>query len=371
MRLGVTGAVVDGSIVPGDVEVDVASGTVARVGIVGRGGAGLAAPGFIDLQVNGMAGVAFGACDLDGYATAGAALVTSGVTAYQPTLVTGAEAALTRALQLMGEAQADGRTGAAGPRLLGAHLEGPFISPLRLGAHPAEHQRDPDMALLERLLAAGPVRQVTLAPERPGGLELVGRLAPTVTVSLGHTDATATEAHAAFDRGASTVTHLFNAMRPPSHRDPGVAYVALARPDVAVQLIVDGHHLAPEAVTVAWNAAAGRAALVTDAVFAGGLGDGVHHTGRAVVEVRDGAARLPSGQLAGSVLTLDAALHNLLALGVPLVEALGAVTTVPARICRAPELGTLHPGTPADITVLDDDLRVARTLVGGDERFAR
>jgi N-acetylglucosamine-6-phosphate deacetylase len=225
--------------------------------------------------------------------------------------------------------------------------------------------------LLERLLAAGPVRQMTLAPELPGALELVTRLrAADITVSLGHTDATAAEAHAGFDAGAATVTHLFNAMRPPGHRDPGVAFTALSRDDVVVQVILDGHHLAPETASLAWRAARGRLALVTDAVAVAGLGDGDFTFGQFTVTVRDGAVRLPDGTLAGSALTMDAAVRALVALGAPLPEALAAASTVPARVARV-DGGTLAVGAPADVVVLDDDVRVVRTLVAGTERYAR
>lgn len=365
MRLGVDAAVVDGVVVPGDVEIDAASGTIGAVGIAAGGGGGLAVPGFVDLQVNGMAGVDFSACDLAGYRTAGAAMLAAGVTAYQPTLVTGPEAGVVGALAMVAAAAAT----SDGPRILGAHLEGPFLSPRRLGAHRAEHRRDPDLALLDRLLAAGPVRQVTLAPELPGALGLIERLTPAVTVSLGHTDATATEAHAAFDRGATTVTHLFNAMRPPTHRDPGVVFAALSRDDVVVQVILDGHHLAPETARLVWRAAGGRTALVTDAISVAGMGDGSWGWGPQTVSVQDGAVRLPDGTLAGSALTMIGALRNLVASGVPTVEAVGAASTVPARVARA-DLGSLAPGRPADVAVLDEDLRVVRTLVAGRERHA-
>ena len=365
MQLGVQAAVVDGTIVPGDVEIDRDSGTVTAVGVVTSGGTGLAIPGLVDLQVNGMAGIDFSACDLDGLRAAGTAMLAAGVTAFQPTLVTASEATLVRALGVIAAAG-----GSCGPRLLGAHLEGPFLAPGRLGAHDPAHRRDPDLALLERLTAAGPVRQVTLAPELPGGLELVERLSPTTTVSLGHTDATAAEAHAAFDRGATTVTHLFNAMRPPTHRDPGVVFAALARADVAVQIIMDGHHLAAETALMVWRAAAGRTAIVTDAISAAGLGDGEFGFGTRQVIVREGAVRLADGTLAGSALTLDHALRNLVAGGVPVEQAVGAATAVPARIARASELGTLAPGRAADVAVLDADLHVVRTLVAGVERFA-
>lgn len=359
---------VDGAVVRGDVEVDPAAGTITAVGLAGGRGAGIAVAGLIDLQVNGMAGVDFARCDLDGYRQAGAAMLAAGVTAYQPTLVTAPEAALVAALGVLGAAATDVQSG--GPRVLGAHLEGPFLSPHRLGAHPPEHRRDPDEGLLERLLAAGPVRQVTLAPEVPGALDLIARLVPTTTVSLGHSDATAAEAHAAFDLGATTVTHLFNAMRPPTHRDPGIVFAALSRRDVVVQVILDGHHLAPETAGLVWQAAAGRTALVTDAVSVAGQGDGDFRFGRRAVTVRDGAVRLDDGVLAGSALTLDAAVRNLMALGASLEAAVGAASAVPAGICRAADLGVLAPGRVADVAVLDGDRRVVRTLVAGVERYA-
>ena len=161
------------------------------------------------------------------------------------------------------------------PRILGVHLEGPFLSPRRLGTHGAAARRDPDPALLDRLLDGGPVRLMTLAPELPGADALILRLLERgVTVSLGHSDATAEQANAAFDLGVRTVTHLFNAMRPFMHRDPGIVGAALARDDVIVQLILDGVHLASETATVALRAAPGRVALVTDSIAAAGAIDG-------------------------------------------------------------------------------------------------
>jgi N-acetylglucosamine-6-phosphate deacetylase len=266
VRLGVEAALVDGRLVPGDVEVH--DGTVTAVALAGDGGHGIAAPGFIDLQVNGFGGVDFLHADRDGYARAGEAMLTTGTTAFQPTFITSPEDDIVAALRAL---PAEG----VGPRVLGAHLEGPFLSASRLGVHPGASRRDPDLALLRRLLDAGPVSQVTLAPELPGALELIDELvARGITVSAGHTDATAAEAHLAFGRGVRTVTHLFNAMRPSTARDPGVALAALARDDVVVQVIVDHHHLAPDTVRVAWQAAAGRFALVTDAVAAAAMGDG-------------------------------------------------------------------------------------------------
>ena len=216
MRLGVEAALVDGERLRGDVEV--VDGRIVAVGVPGRGGTGLAAPGFVDLQVNGFAGVDLLQAERDGYESAGAAMLETGVTAYLPTFITSSEEHVVAALGRVSRARA------RGPRILGVHLEGPFLSSRRLGVHQAEWRRDPDLALLERLLAAGPVTLMTLAPELPGADLLIDRLvAAGVTVSIGHTDATADVAHAAFARGVRTVTHIFNAMPPLGHRDPGVA----------------------------------------------------------------------------------------------------------------------------------------------------
>jgi len=366
VRLGVRAALVDGRFVPGDLEIE--DGIVTAYGLLSSNGRGMASPGFVDLQVNGFGGVDFLDADAEGYARAGESLLQTGVTAYLPTLITAPEERLVAAL---GEI-VEGSGGGSGPRILGAHVEGPFLSPRRLGTHPPSARRDPDFDLLERILAAGPVRLYTLAPELPGALELVDLLvARGVVVSAGHSDANADEANVAFDRGVGTVTHLFNAMRPFNHRDPGVAGVALARPDVTVQIILDGVHLAPDTVRLVWLAAGGRLALVTDAVAAAGIsGDGSYRLGDVSVEVRDGVVRRDGdGVLAGSVLTMIEAVRNLNALGVPLEAALGAATAVPARVIGA-DVGRIEVGGPADVVVLSEELEVERVLVGGEARVA-
>ena len=362
MRLGVGAAVVDGVLLRGDVEID--GGTIVAVGLEPGNGNGIAIPGLVDLQVNGFGGVDFAGADAAGYRRAGEALLEHGVTAFQPTLITAPEDELVAALR---EVPAE----LSGPRLIGVHLEGPFLSPLRLGAHSMLGRRDPDPVLLERLLAAGPVSAMTLAPELDGALELIDLLnARGVVASCGHSEATAEQAGRAFDRGVRTVTHLFNAMRPLGHRDPGIAGAALAREDVIVQLILDGHHIAPETARVVWRAAAGRVALVSDAIAAAGVGDGSYRLGGTDVEVRDGVARRDDGVLAGSSASLIDALRWLHALGAPLAEAVDAATAVPARILGRRDLGVLRPGVPADVVVLDDALELRRVLVGGEELVA-
>jgi N-acetylglucosamine-6-phosphate deacetylase len=357
-RLGVEAALVGGELVVGDVEV--ADGRVAAIGVNGFPGKGIASPGFVDLQVNGFAGVDFFSADTNGYRRAGDALLQCGVTAYQPTFITSPEDELTAALR---EVPPNGAT----PHVIGAHLEGPFISPERLGTHPAEARRDPDPALLQRLLAAGPVSHVTLAPELPGAYELLDMLrARGITVSCGHSNATAAEARAAFARGAKTVTHIFNAMRPFAAREPGLAGAALVSNDVAVQVILDGVHLADDTARLVWQAAGGRVALVTDAIAAAAAGDGSYTLAGVDFEVENGVARRADRVLAGSTVPMIEAVRNLVALGAPLAAALAAATQVPARIAGRPELGTLRPGSAADIVILDDRLEVVRVLVKGE-----
>lgn len=362
MRLGVEAALVEGRLLSGDVSVD--DGRVAAVGLERANGKGIAVPGFVDLQVNGFAGVDFLGADADGYAAAGDGLLETGVTSYLPTLITSPEADLVAALRAV-------PTAGRGPRILGVHLEGPFLSPARLGTHGLASRHDPDPALLERLLAAGPVRLMTLAPELPGALDLIDDLhARGVTVSLGHSDATAAQAHAAFDRGVRTVTHVFNAMRPLAHRDPGIVGAALTRPEVIVQAIVDGVHLDPEIVRLLWRVAGGRLALVTDAIAGAGLGDGTYALGEIEIVVADDVVRREDGVLAGSALTMIEAVRNLVAEDVPLALALEAASAVPARILGLGDVGDLRPGGRADIVVIDDALEVVRTIVGGETRVA-
>jgi N-acetylglucosamine-6-phosphate deacetylase len=363
MRVGVSAALVDGELVPGDVAVD--HGHVTAVGVTPAGESGTAVPGFVDLQVNGFAGVDFLHANADGYRRAGAALAATGVTAYQPTFMSSPLASYWPALESAAQVQA---SGAAGPRVLGVHLEGPFLAAAFAGAHDPAHLLDPDLALADRLCDAGPVTMVTVAPERRGGLDLVRQLVGRgVVVSLGHCDADAATAHAAFDAGARAVTHIHNAQRRWAARDPGVAGVALVRPDVVVQAIVDGAHLAAETVLLAVAAAQGRFAVVSDAIEAGGLQPGRYRAGGRGVDVADGEVRLEDGTLAGSVGTMDQAVRNLVGLGVGLPEAVGAATCVPALLLGRDDLGSLRPGVRADLVVLDDELRVARTLVGGEQ----
>ena len=359
-RLGVGAAIVDGDVVAGDVEV--VDGRVAQVGLA-PAGTGLAVPGFVEVHTNGIAGVDFATATADGYRRAAAELAATGVLAYQAAVVSAPVEAMCASLAVVREAMAERAPGA---RLLGAHLEGPFLSPARAGAHRPRAIVAPDLGVLERLLAAGPVTMVTLAPEEPGATGVIERLVELgIVVSAGHSDADGPAADAAFDLGVSAVTHLFNAMAPISARRPGLAATALTRPDVFVQLIVDGVHLADAMVMTAWRTAGERCVLVTDATAAATLADGPHDLGGRTVHLADGAVRLDDGTLAGSCLTMDAAIRNAVDLGIPLVDAINAATRAPAALLRRPDLGCLRPGGSADLVVLDDDLTIQRVLAGG------
>jgi N-acetylglucosamine-6-phosphate deacetylase len=370
MRLGVRDALVDGALVSGDVLVDETGVVAVGVGRGGRGpGSGTALPGFIDTHINGVVGVDFLSTDEDGYRQASAALARTGVTGYVPTFITSPMDDYGPALDVAAAAMA--HDAAVGAAVLGVHLEGPYLSPHWVGAHDPAHLRTPDVAEALALCDRGPVRIVTLAPELDGGLELVAALAARgIAVSCGHSDADAATAGAAFDAGARAITHIYNAHRRWKPRDPGLAGAALVRPDVTVQAIVDHVHLAPEAAYAAFLSARGRFALVTDAMEAAGRGPGTYRLGRREVEVRDGRAELSDGLLAGSVLTMDQAVRNLVGCGASPAQAAHAAATVPARLLGRPELGVLRPGGRADVTVVDDELRVVRTLVQGAEAYA-
>jgi N-acetylglucosamine-6-phosphate deacetylase len=365
-RLGVSVAYDGERLVAGDVAI--ANGRVAGLGLQPPVGDLLAAPGFVDLQVNGYAGVDLQSASVGDVVRVGEALLEAGVTAYQPTLISAPPASTERALAVLHVAAAV--TG--GARVLPAHLEGPFLSERWPGAHPPEQLRAPDLRLVERLLAAGPVGYVTLAPELPGGLDLVAQLVERgIVVAIGHSDATAEEAHAAFDAGARAITHAFNAHRGFAGREPGPAGAALARDDVWVTVIADGVHVSPDVVQLVHRAVGDRLVAVTDCMTAAGAEDGDYAFGPLTVRVSEGRATLADGRLAGSAATLDRCLRELVAAGVPLENALAAVTSRPAALLGRPELGRLRTGDAADLVVLDRALSPMRTLVGGRTMYDR
>jgi N-acetylglucosamine-6-phosphate deacetylase len=334
---------------------------------------GVLVPGLVDLQVNGYFGVSFQNAGAGDWAAVSRRLPETGTTAYLPTLVTAPLPDLTAAAR-SAAAIIDGLP-PGGARVLGLHLEGPFLAPTRRGAHPAGAIIPPSPDAVSALMeAAGPaLAVVTLAPETPGGLDAVARLAAAgVRVSVGHSDATAAQVSAAAQAGARMVTHLFNAQSPLRHREPGVVGQALTDPRLTAGLIADLRHVSAAACLIAFAAAPGRIFLVTDASAAAGMPPGRYRIGGAPAEVRpgnDAAPRRADGTLAGSVLRMDQAVANMVAAGAGLPEAVAAATRIPADLIGRPDLGRIVPGAAADLAWLGDDLRTRATWVAGQRLY--
>jgi N-acetylglucosamine-6-phosphate deacetylase len=327
----------------------------------------VAVPGFVELQLNGAFGHDF-TTEPASIWSVGDGLARHGITSFLPTIVSSPAGSVDAAL----EAWAAAPSQPSGAVPLGLHVEGPFLSPARAGAHPAEHLRDPDLDEIRRWAASGGLRLLTLAPELPGALDAVAALVEAgVVVAIGHTDADAPTATAAVDRGATYATHLFNAMPPFAHRAPGAAAALLVDERVTVGLIIDRHHLDPITVAMVERLAHGRISLVSDAIAALGLEPGSHRLGSRTVVVSDDAARLPDGTLAGSVTPLDACVRGFSALTGAPAEAVAAVTSVPARLLKlADGRGELRVGGRADVVLLDAELEVHATFVGGAVAYA-
>lgn len=374
-RLGVSCALVNGVIVAGDVsissngvtEAEVGSGaTIEAVGLAPltrkAGGSGMAVPGFVDLQVNGFGGVNFRGCGPEGFIEAARPLASRGTTAFQPTFYSRQVedyiddlSALSEAASLVSEAAEP-----AGARLLPGHLEGPFLSAKWAGAHDPRYLIDPSTSVLERLLAAGPVGFVTLAPELPGALDLIPFLVEMgITVSVGHSDATAVQTRAAFDAGAKHLTHCWNAHRRLVARDPGPAGTALTDDRVTVGLVADLVHVDAEVLSMTFAAAPGRIAVTTDAVSGAGS------------EPFDGhAATLSSGVISGGLAGMDDCFRNIVGCGIAIERAVDACGGAQRRLLGLKDV-SVRPGDVADLTVLDDSLIPIRTLVGGIEVWRR
>ena len=255
-------------------------------------------------------------------------------------------------------------------QILGIHLEGPFISAARRGVHPPEWIVLPSIELLRKFLASanGNVRILTMAPELAGAQELAAAAREAgIVVSLGHTDATYAQAMAAIDRGASNAAHTFNAMRPFDHRETGVLGAVLTTPAVTAELIADGVHVDAAAMRLLLAAKGPQGViLVSDGTSATGMPDGIYRLGTFDVSVSGGVCRNAEGKLAGSTLTLDRALRNIVALGIELPEALAMLTANPARLLGlAGRKGALVPGADADLVLMDSELQVKGVMTRG------
>ena len=375
-----TARLVTGGIERSDAVVEIAGGRIVAVRERTSGERcdvvipdGVLVPGLVDMQVNGVFGVDFAAAGSGDWAMVAARLPETGVTAFAPTFITAPVAELVDALTRVAAVRAEAPSGA---RVLGAHVEGPFLADSRRGAHNPAYLCDPTPDAVGALLDAAPpgtLAVLTLAPERPGALDAITRLtAAGVLVSVGHSDATGGQVAAAADAGARAVTHLFNAQRPLHHREPGVPGHALVDDRLALGLIVDLHHVAADVVRLAFAAAGDRIVLVTDAVGSAGMPPGRYELGGEPVLVETGRPPVrEDGTIAGSGLRLDEAVRNTVDLGVPLAVAVDAATRRPADLLGHPELGRIEPGAAADLTWLRPDLLTRATWVAGSPVFGQ
>lgn len=326
-------------------------------------------PGVLDLQVNGVAGIDLTA-EPERLWEAGAALATYGVTGWLPTVITSDPEARERALATLAAGPPAGWRGAVP---LGLHFEGPFISPARKGAHPARWLRDPSADLAAGWSRDAGVVMATIAPELPGALGLISDLVGRgVRVAVGHTDADTDTVLAAVAAGATSLTHLGNAMAPMLSREPGPVGVALggagaSGPGLVAGVIVDGHHLHPAMVAAAWRALGPtRFLTVSDTTAALGQPEGRSRLGDQEVVIAGGTVRLDDGTLAGSAASVLDCLRLLRSTtGASLEDAVATVTTTPADLVGDATRGRIEVGARGDLTLLDDDLRVRVTVVGG------
>lgn len=367
--------------VPGPGWLAISGGTIAALGAgtpsdahrVGRTVVDLHGqtlmPGFVDVHVHGAVGHEAMDGDVAGLRSMARFFASRGVTSFLPTTWTASRASTLAALRAIAEA----RSLTGGARILGAHMEGPYLSAARCGAQDPTQIRGVDHEEAAAFLDTGAVRLITVAPEVEGVGDLLGECVRRgVTVSIGHTDATYEQVAAAVSRGARHMTHTFNAMSPLQHRTPGAVGAALALAGFGAEVIADEVHVHPAAVHALIRArGTDEVVLVTDAIRPTGTTTSAGRLQDRPVEVRDGAVRFGDGQLVGSVLTMDRALRNVMRItGRPLTEMWPLVSRNPAAAAGVLDrTGRLAVGLDADLVVLDEQHRVVRTLVGGRTVF--
>lgn len=359
----------DFRLVQGDIEIE--DGKILRVGkdlprkeedlAVDCAGSYTVVPGFVDVHIHGCAGA--DTCDAtrEALEAMAAFLLAHGVTSFCPTTMTTSRETIQAALLAAKDMMDHPMEG--GARVVGVNMEGPFIAKERKGAQKEEDILPPDFPLFQRFYeeSGGIVRLVDVAPEQPGGLEFVEKASQLCTVSIAHTTADYDQAKAAFDKGVTHATHLFNAMSGLHHRKPGVVGAVFDDSRVRGELICDGFHIHPAVLRAAFRLLGDRALIVSDSMRANGMPEGeAFDLGGQMVTVHQGKALLPDGTIAGSVTNLHQEIKNLVSFGVPFEQAVKAATLVPARaIGLDGEIGSIAPGKRADLVVLDENLDIA------------
>ncbi len=327
------------------------------------------APAFIDLHIHGSAGYDVMQGDQRGLERMASFLACHGVSSFLATTVTADLDVLVAAVERLAEQIHNWPSGGAMATPFGIHLEGPWISSARRGVHPEAYIVAPSLALFDRLhrAANGYLRLITMAPELPGALELIGEAVKHgVRVSIGHTNGQASDADAAIHAGATHVTHTFNAMRPLNHRNPGILGTALNSKELTAEIIADGVHVDPLVVELFLRCKGpANAVLVTDAISATGMPDGKYQLGSFEVIVQGSRCEW-DGRLAGSVLTLDRAVRNVMQFsGWTLEDSVRLATANPARVLGESTRGTIRPGARADIVVLSPKGELVESFVAG------
>jgi N-acetylglucosamine-6-phosphate deacetylase len=331
----------------------------------------IAVPGFMDVHIHGAGGHDVMEGNTKALAAVARTVAKHGTTSFVATTLTASTEATCRSAEGISKyIVAQHATEEARAEVLGIHFEGPFISPLRRGVHPQEWIKQPSAELLDKFLhaAAGNARILTLAPEIFGAMPCIDAARKAgMVVALGHTDATYEQARAAIARGARHAVHVYNAMRPFSHRDSGVIGAVLTSPEVSAELIADGVHVDEPAMRLLLQAkGAGRVILVSDGTAAAAMPDGTYTLGSLEVTVSGGVCRNAEGKLAGSTLTLDRALRNVVALGTSVADAVRMLTLNPASLLGIEfKKGALRVGADADVVLLDEGLHVAGVWARG------
>lgn len=359
----------DFRLVQGDIEIE--DGKILRVGkdlprkeedlAVDCAGSYTVVPGFVDVHIHGCAGA--DTCDAtrEALEAMAAFLLAHGVTSFCPTTMTTSRETIQAALLAAKDMMDHPMEG--GARVVGVNMEGPFIAKERKGAQKEEDILPPDFPLFQQFYeeSGGIVRLVDVAPEQPGGLEFVEKASQLCTVSIAHTTADYDQAKAAFDKGVTHATHLFNAMSGLHHRKPGVVGAVFDDSRVRGELICDGFHIHPAVLRAAFQLLGDRALIVSDSMRANGMPEGeAFDLGGQMVTVHQGKALLPDGTIAGSVTNLHQEIKNLVSFGVPFEQAVKAATLIPARaIGLDGEIGSIAPGKRADLVVLDENLDIA------------